>query len=83
MSKSTYKDNTVQVKIKDEQIAPVLSNNVGVGHTEDYFVLDFIYTGEPSGFLISRIALTPQHMVTFLKAIEDNLNKWKDEYEIS
>lgn len=73
----------IQVKVRDEQLAPILSDNVGVGHTEDYFVLDFMYTNEPSGILISRIALTPQHMIAVLKAMEDNLNKWKETHDVS
>ena len=70
-----------QINIElDEAIAEgVYSNLAIINHSVSEFVVDFIklMPGAPKAKVKSRIILTPQHAKRFLKALNDNVNRFE------
>ena len=53
-----------------------------VTHSPAEFVLDFtrILPGVPKAKVHSRIIMAPQHVKTFLRALNDNINKFESKH---
>ena len=77
--KKVKSNNNVNIEL-DENIAQgIYSNLVIVNHSPTEFVLDFINVmpGTPKAKVRSRIILTPEHAKKFIKALDENLNKFE------
>lgn len=64
----------------DEKVAEgIYSNLVVINHSHAEFVFDFItmLPGIPKARVKSRIILTPQHAKGFLRALQDNIEKFE------
>ncbi len=70
----------MQVKISDETLKGVYANMAQVGHTAEEFVLDFMNLFPPGGTVAARVIVSPSHFKRLTKAMEDNLNKYEDEF---
>ena len=82
MKKDKAKENNINIEL-DESIAQGLySNLVIVNHSPTEFVLDFINVmpGAPKAKVRSRIILTPDHTKKFIKALDENLNKYEKSF---
>ena len=82
MKKDKTKENNINIEL-DESIAQGLySNLVIVNHSPTEFVLDFINVmpGAPKAKVRSRIILTPDHTKKFIKALDENLNKYEKSF---
>ena len=70
-----------QINIElDEAIAEGIYSNLAIiNHSVSEFVVDFIklMPGAPKAKVKSRIILTPQHAKRFLKALNDNVNRFE------
>jgi hypothetical protein len=70
-----------QINIElDESIAQGIYSNLAIiNHSQSEFVLDFISVmpGVPKSKVKSRIVLTPQHAKRFLKAVQDNIQRFE------
>jgi hypothetical protein len=75
------KSNQKQINIElDEKMAEgVYSNLAIINHSVSEFVVDFIsmMPGAPKAKVKSRIVLTPQHAKKFLKALNDNVQRFE------
>jgi hypothetical protein len=75
------KANQKQINIElDEKMAEgVYSNLAIINHSVSEFVVDFIsmMPGAPKAKVKSRIVLTPQHAKKFLKALNDNVQRFE------
>ena len=75
------KTNQKQINIElDEKMAEgVYSNLAIINHSVSEFVVDFIsmMPGAPKAKVKSRIVLTPQHAKKFLKALNDNVQRFE------
>lgn len=73
--------NQKQINIElDEKTAEgVYSNLAIINHSVSEFVVDFIsmMPGAPKAKVKSRIVLTPQHAKKFLKALNDNVQRFE------
>ena len=82
MKKDKARENNINIEL-DESIAQGLySNLVIVNHSPTEFVLDFINVmpGAPKAKVRSRIILTPDHTKKFIKALDENLNKYEKSF---
>ncbi len=81
MSDHQDKPKQGQINIElDEQIAEGTYSNLAIiNHSVSEFVVDFvnIMPGKPKAKVKSRIILTPQHAKRFLKALNDNINRFE------
>lgn len=75
------KSNQKQINIElDEKMAEgVYSNLAIINHSVSEFVVDFIsmMPGAPKAKVKSRIVLTPQHAKKFLKALNENVQRFE------
>lgn len=74
----------VEIKIEiDEQTSQgVYANLAFITHTEGEFTLDFIYVQpqEPKGKVKARIISSPVHTKRFLQALQENINRYEQNY---
>ena len=75
------KQNQKQINIElDEKTAEGTYSNLAIiNHSVSEFVVDFIsmMPGAPKAKVKSRIVLTPQHAKKFLKALNDNVQRFE------
>ena len=82
MKKNNPSNKNINIEL-DESIAQgSYSNLVIVNHSPTEFVLDFINVmpGTPKAKVRSRIILTPEHVKKFIKALDENLNKFESSF---
>ena len=71
-----------QINIElDEGVAQGIYSNLAIiNHSQSEFIVDFvtIMPGVPKSKVKSRIVITPQHAKRFLKALNDNVNRFEN-----
>lgn len=72
-------DNHLNIELTEEVAEGTYSNLAIITHSNTEFVLDFIRVmpGMPKARVRSRIILTPEHAKRFLRALEDNVDKYE------
>jgi Protein of unknown function (DUF3467) len=70
----------VQVKISDEVLKGLYSNNAQISHSPEEFILDFMNILPPTGIVSSRIIVSPSHFKRLLLTMQDNLKKYEEEF---
>lgn len=72
-------ENQLNIELSEEIAEGVYSNLAIITHSNTEFVLDFIRVmpGIPKAKVKSRIVLTPEHAKRFLRALEDNMEKFE------
>jgi hypothetical protein len=51
-----------------------------VSHTQEEFVFDFMNVLPPSGIVLSRIFVSPEHAKRIAKALMDNVQKYEGQF---
>jgi uncharacterized protein (DUF1778 family) len=72
-------DNQLNIELSEEIAEGIYSNLAIITHSNSEFVLDFIRVmpGVPKAKVKSRVVLTPEHAKRFLRALEDNIEKFE------
>ncbi|MEJ7779402.1 MAG: DUF3467 domain-containing protein [Daejeonella sp.] len=72
-------ENQLNIELSEEVAEGTYSNLAVITHSNTEFVLDFIRVmpGVPKARVKSRIILTPEHAKRFMRALEDNLDKFE------
>jgi len=70
----------IQIKVTDEKLRGEYSNMMQILHTKEEFVLDFLNIFPPTGTLNSRVILSPGHFKRMMKAMEENLKKYEEQF---
>lgn len=72
-------ENQLNIELSEEVAEGTYSNLAVITHSNTEFVIDFIRVmpGVPKARVKSRIILTPEHAKRFLRALEDNLEKFE------
>ncbi len=72
-------ENQLNIELSEEVAEGTYSNLAVITHSNTEFVLDFIRVmpGVPKARVKSRIILTPEHAKRFLRALEENLEKFE------
>jgi hypothetical protein len=77
----TAKDQPSQlnIEISEEVAEGTYANLAIITHSHAEFVIDFVNVmpGTPKSKVKSRIIFTPMHAKRFLKALEDNVNRYE------
>jgi hypothetical protein len=73
-------DHQLNIELTEEVAEGTYSNLAVITHSNTEFVLDFIRVmpGMPKARVQSRIILTPEHAKRFLRALEDNVDKFEN-----
>ena len=69
----------LQIELKEEIAQGTYANLAIITHSSSEFILDFIRVmpGMPKAGVQSRIILAPEHAKRLLRALEDNIAKYK------
>lgn len=72
----------VNVELGDKEAEGIYSNLVLISHSPAEFVMDFtrMVPGVPKAKVYSRIIMTPQHIKSFSKALQDNIEKFEKQH---
>lgn len=72
-------ENQLNIELSEEVAEGTYSNLAVITHSNTEFVLDFIRVmpGVPKARVKSRIILTPEHAKRFLRALEENVEKFE------
>lgn len=70
----------MQVKITDDVLKGIYSNNVSIMLGKEEFVLDFITMTPPQGIVTARVYLNPSHAKRLAKVLQDNVKKYEDQF---
>ena len=74
--------NQLNIELKEETAQGVYSNLAIITHSSAEFVVDFVRVvpGISKANVKSRIILTPEHAKRFMKALQDNIEKYESMY---
>jgi hypothetical protein len=72
----------IQVRVSDEILKGVYSNQAMIRHSKQEFIFDFInyVPGDTNAVVASRVILSPEHVKGFLSALQDNMNKFEEKF---
>ena len=65
------------VKIPDDVLPGVYSNQMMVSHTREEFVMDFLNLFPPQGVVNAREIVSPGHLKRMIRALKDNLVRYE------
>ena len=76
------KEGQISLELNEEVAEGIYSNLAIINHSASEFVLDFvkIMPGVPKARVKSRIVLTPQHAKRFLRALQENVNRFEGQH---
>jgi len=82
--KNQPQGNQLSIELSEEIAEGVYSNLAIITHSTAEFVIDFIKVmpGMPKAKVKSRVVLTPEHAKRFLRALQDNVNKYEQEHGV-
>ncbi len=79
MADQQQPNNQLNIEISEEMAEGQYANLAIITHSHAEFVIDFVSVmpGTPKSKVKSRIIFTPMHAKRFLKALEDNVNRYE------
>ncbi len=75
-------ENQINIELRDPEAEGIYSNLVLISHSPAEFVFDFtrILPGKPKARVYARIVMAPQHAKSLLKALEENIRKYEEQF---
>lgn len=72
----------VNIEINEKEAEGIYSNLAFISHSPSEFVLDFarLLPGVPKAKVYARIVTTPQHVKSFMGALEENIKKYENQF---
>ncbi|HEX9934567.1 MAG TPA: DUF3467 domain-containing protein [bacterium] len=72
----------INVELGEKESEGIYSNFVVISHSPAEFVLDFtrMLPGIPKTKVYARIIMTPQHVKSLFKALNDNIDKYEKQF---
>lgn len=79
MADQQQPNSQINIEISEEVAEGTYANLAIITHSHAEFVIDFVNVmpGTPKSKVKSRIIFTPMHAKRFLKALEDNVNRYE------
>jgi len=76
------KQGNLNIELSEEVAEGIYSNLAIINHSASEFILDFvkIMPGVPKARVKSRIVLTPQHAKRLLRALQDNIARYENQF---
>ena len=74
--------NQINIELSEEIAEGVYANLAMIAHSNSEFVIDFIrmMPGVPKAKVKSRVVITPEHAKRLLQALQDNIEKYEDNF---
>lgn len=72
----------IQIKVDEAILKGAYANMMGVAHTKEEFVLDFmnIYPAQGTGVATARVIVSPGHAKRILAAMKENVEKYEKNF---
>lgn len=82
MSKSDQKkkQSDIKIKINADKVRGEYFNLAAIHHSQNEFVLDFVFRLGAEGDMVSRLITSPSHAKALLVALEDNIGKYETKF---
>jgi hypothetical protein len=79
---NTKKEKQINIELGEKEAEGTYSNLVLISHSPAEFVLDFIRVvpGRPKAKVYSRIIMAPQHAKSLVRALQDNLSRYEQQF---
>jgi hypothetical protein len=74
------KQQTLNIKIGDEEQKGRYSNLLRIAHSREEFILDFINLVPPQGVVTARVVTSPGHLKRIVRALQENLERYEAAY---
>jgi len=73
----------INVELGEKEAEGIYSNLAMITHSPAEFVIDFtrMLPGVPKTKVYARIIMTPQHAKSLLRALEDNIKKYEEQFD--
>jgi len=74
--------NQINIELSEEVAEGTYANLAMIAHSNSEFVIDFIrmMPGTPKAKVKSRIIVTPEHAKRLMKALQDNVKKYEENF---
>lgn len=82
MADEKQKGSQIDIELSEEVADGIYSNLAIISHSNSEFIVDFVkmLPGIPKAKVKSRIILSPQHAKRLLMALNDNIEKFEDNF---
>jgi hypothetical protein len=72
----------INIELGEKEAEGIYSNLAIINHTPAEFVIDFVrfFPGVPKARVHARIVMTPQHAKSFVRALEENVEKYEKSF---
>jgi len=80
--KSQPRSQQINIELGEKEAEGIYSNLVLITHSPAEFVIDFtrMLPAVPKTKVYARIIMTPQHAKSFLRALQENITKYENQY---
>ncbi|HRO72831.1 MAG TPA: DUF3467 domain-containing protein [Saprospiraceae bacterium] len=82
MAENNPNQNQINIELSEELSEGIYSNLAIISHSHSEFIVDFIrlVPNVPKARVKSRIILTPQHAKRLMKALQDNIKRYENQF---
>lgn len=78
--KTSEEEKKIKISSTEEVKRGVYTNVAVISHSNEEFIMDFIFRGEKEGTLNARVILSPSHFMRFAKAVDVNLKRYEKKF---
>jgi hypothetical protein len=77
---TSEKVKQIQINTVDELSRGRYSNSMIASHTEDEFILDWLFNSPNGVHLVSRVIVSPAHVRRIIAALKENLENYEKQF---
>lgn len=81
-NKQNPKEFKIEIALDDETAQGVYSNLALINHSENEFIIDFIFVQpqQPKAKVRARVITSPRHIKRFAMALNENISKYESRF---
>jgi len=72
----------IKINFPPELLGGVYANNMHLNHNKHEFVMDYLFVAPNGGKVNARVIVSPAHMKSILKVIQNNIKKYEQQYGV-
>lgn len=80
MAENPTKKRELPVKMPDNVLPGVYSNQMMVSHTREEFLMDFLNLFPPQGVVNARVIVSPGHVKRMIRALQENMARYESRH---
>ncbi|MCX7957549.1 MAG: DUF3467 domain-containing protein [Deltaproteobacteria bacterium] len=83
-NKQNQKEFKIEIALDDEVAQGIYSNLALINHSENEFIVDFIFVQpqQPKAKVRARIITSPRHIKRFAQALNDNIARYEARFGV-